>query len=236
MKALSIVMSGNQTSEDGYDTLKKSSKDVGNQFQILRSPAYLPDEVDGVMSEENLKWTWPNRGVEKDEKTGIIKRAYSTRVPNKRKACCLSHYFLWKMCYSTGEDFLILEHDAKFTQKLDLELLQNSERLAIGLNDPANATRLIGKYDDIVKKARKENTPAIIDVPVIDKPETAQGFAGNSAYYLKPAGAKLFLDTVHDIGLWPNDATICWQLFGEKIGVSTEYYTKVQGLPSTTSL
>ena len=60
-----------------------------------------------------------------------------------------------------------------------------------------------------------------------------QGLAGNSAYIIKPAGAKSILDAAREHGLWPNDALMCKQIISN-LGVTKTYYTRVQGLPSTT--
>jgi len=70
-------------------------------------------------------------------------------------------------------------------------------------------------------------------VPDIDEFNVPQGLAGNSAYIIKPAGANNLLNAVKEHGLWPNDAIMCKQLI-PRLGVTKEYYTRVQGLPSTT--
>ena len=59
--------------------------------------------------------------------------------------------------------------------------------------------------------------------------------AGNSAYIIKPALAKSVIDKFKEIGMWPNDALLCKQLF-PMIGQTKTYYTTVQGTESTTSL
>jgi GR25 family glycosyltransferase involved in LPS biosynthesis len=70
---------------------------------------------------------------------------------------------------------------------------------------------------------------------VIDDDKIPQGLAGNSAYIIKPEGARRLLELVKEYGLWPNDAIMCRQLIS-KLGITKTYYTKVQGLESTTSL
>ena len=70
--------------------------------------------------------------------------------------------------------------------------------------------------------------------PVIDYTHVPQGIAGNSAYIMKPSGAKKMLDLVDEYGLWPNDALMCRQLV-PTLGVTKQYYTKVLGFGSTTS-
>ena len=62
----------------------------------------------------------------------------------------------------------------------------------------------------------------------------AQGIGGNSAYYIKPEGAKKLLELVDEYGAWPNDALMCHQLVAN-LGVTKTHYTTVQRLPSTTT-
>ena len=71
-------------------------------------------------------------------------------------------------------------------------------------------------------------------IPTIDEYYIPQGLAGNSAYIIKPEAARQLIDLVKIHGLWPNDAIMCKQLI-KKMGVSKNFYTKIQGLPSTTS-
>jgi GR25 family glycosyltransferase involved in LPS biosynthesis len=61
-----------------------------------------------------------------------------------------------------------------------------------------------------------------------------QGLAGNSAYIIKPKGAEELIMAVEKYGAWPNDAIMCKQLI-PNMGVTRRFYTKVQGLPSTTT-
>ena len=72
-------------------------------------------------------------------------------------------------------------------------------------------------------------------IPTVDDYNIPQGLAGNSAYIIKPGGAKKMLDAVKEYGMWPNDALMCKQLI-KKMGVTKELYTRVQGLPSSTTL
>ena len=71
--------------------------------------------------------------------------------------------------------------------------------------------------------------------PWIDSQSVPQGLAGNSAYIIKPEGAKQMLELVDRYGLWPNDAIMCRQLF-PLLGVTKTHYTWIQGLRSTTTL
>ena len=71
--------------------------------------------------------------------------------------------------------------------------------------------------------------------PTIDDISVPQGLAGNSAYIIKPAGAKQMIELVDEYGLWPNDAIMCKQLV-KGLGVTKKFYTKVQRTRSTTTL
>ena len=82
----------------------------------------------------------------------------------------------------------------------------------------------------LYKKNKKEIQP----VPTIDEFNIPQGLAGNSAYIIKPSGAEKMIELVFKYGLWPNDALMCKQLV-DKIGVTKTFYTRVQGLTSTTT-
>ena len=71
-------------------------------------------------------------------------------------------------------------------------------------------------------------------MPRIDEFNVPQGLAGNSAYIIKPSGAKNLIEATKQYGAWPNDALMCYQII-PKLGVTRRFYTKVQGLPSTTT-
>ena len=72
-------------------------------------------------------------------------------------------------------------------------------------------------------------------VPTIDEFNVPQGLAGNSAYIIKPAGANTMLKLSKEHGMWPNDALMCKQLV-PNLGVTRSFYTRIQGLRSTTTL
>jgi GR25 family glycosyltransferase involved in LPS biosynthesis len=158
------------------------------------------------------------------------KRAYQTRDPLARMACALSHYKLWLKSIETNEPILVLEHDSRFLHRLDPQPILESKFNIVGVNDPIGATRLARKFSEKVKSYNKD----IVPIPTIDNFDVPQGLAGNSAYIIKPAGAKAVVQAVKEYGLWPNDAIMCKQLI-KKMGVTQQYYTVVQGLPSTTT-
>lgn len=230
MKAYAIVIRDNQISQEGFKRLKKSSVDVGNDFSIHEFEAITPEYVDATLAEHGLKWNYPWEGQVIDFASGLKKSAYQTRNPKARIACALSHYLLWKKCSVLDEPLLILEHDACFVNKLDLdpEFIRAN---ILGINNPLGCTRRAQQYyDAIVGSALYETL-----VPWIDDQTVPQGLAGNSAYIIKPAGARHMLKLVKEYGLWPNDAIMCRQLV-PKLGVSTKFYTRCQNLRSTTTL
>ena len=230
MIAHSIVIPNNQVSFDGYENLKKSSKTVGNKFQIEKFDAVTADIVNTVMAGNGLKWNYPWEGETIDFASGLTKRAYPTTYKERRIACFASHYLLWHMCKKMDEPILVLEHDAVFVHKLDYQFILDSKYDIIGINNPLMATRRAQKFYDAVKGQSQEIQP----VPDIDEFNIPQGLAGNSAYIIKPAGAKNILEAVEQYGAWPNDAIMCKQLI-PNMGVTRRFFTKVQGLPSTTT-
>ena len=62
-----------------------------------------------------------------------------------------------------------------------------------------------------------------------------QGLACNSAYVIKPSGAKKMIELTKEHGMWPNDALMCKQLIST-LGVTRNFYSTIQGLRSTTTL
>lgn len=230
MKAYAIVIKGNNLSEAAFNTLAESSAKVGNTFPINRFEAVTPDYVDETMKEHIVRWNYPWVGKEQCLQTGLLKAAYKTDNPKARVACALSHYLLWKRCVSIDEPIMILEHDAKFVEKIDFDI-NDSKMYIVGINNPLGATRRAREfYTTIVN-----NKPWIQLVPKVDHYDVPQGLAGNSAYIIKPEGASRMLKLVKEHGLWPNDALMCRQLV-PRLGVTKKFYTQVQGTRSTTSL
>jgi len=204
---------------------------LADALEISRFAAVTPDNVAEVMNREGVTWNYPHNGTQRETKYGLLKRGYGGRDPKRRQACGMSHYLLWKECVFLDEPIIILEHDAEFIKRFDPNiLLQARGYRVIGLNDPHNATRLAGKYHQVVQSGEGPVVPC----PVIDREEVPQGIAGASAYVIKPLGAQAILEKVEELGMWNNDALICRQIF-PFIGATKTYYTRVQGLKSTTS-
>lgn len=227
-----IAIADNKISRDAAQRLIASSEKVENDFTVSTFEAIVPDTVDRVMKENALTWNYPWVGEEYDIKSGLKKTAYKTADPKRRIACFLSHYLLWKQCAESEESALIFEHDALFISKVDLDILDKSKYNIVGLNNPFGATRRANLFHQHMRARGK----GVIVCPKVDLDHVPQGIAGNSAYYMKPEGAKKMLALVAEYGAWPNDAIMCRQLLGGKLGVLNPHCTKVQGLSSTTTL
>ena len=232
MKSFAIVVEGNKISESGYRELKESYDKYGYEDELELHPAIPADKVIGYSGGNNLIWNYPWEGTETDLKTGLIKSAYPTQDKNKRISCFLSHWYLWHKCKNLNEMIMVFEHDSRIIRKLPADsTFQKSQFDIIGINDPSMATRKSKVYHDMILK----NTEFFQPVPRIDEFNIPQGLAGNSAYVIKPAGAIKMIDLAQEHGMWPNDALMCYQLI-ETLGVTRNFYTRVQGLRSTTTL
>ena len=207
---------------------KAFSKYMQN-FDIEIYDAITPENVQSELTKENIKWTYPEVLV-RDFKSGLLLHPYVTANKQARIACGVSHYKLWKECYESNEPYLILEHDAQFIKKLDYQYILDSNYDIIGLNDPRGATRNSKLFYETVLASNKD----ILPVPNVDNFEVPQGLAGNSAYIIKPDGAKKLLDAVLYYGLWPNDCIMCKQLI-TRMGVTRQFYTKVQKMEKSTT-
>ena len=229
MKAYAIVLRNNETSERGFSMLLSSSQRMNNDFDIERFDATHSKNVIDQFKKLFVDWTWPWIGEQLCFKTGLTMSAYQTVDPNKRVACFMSHYRLWQKCVELDEQILILEHDSLFVEKLPTDINLGKFNI-VGVNDPRGATRKSREYYNNIIHNNNDVQP----VPQIDAWNVPQGLAGNSAYIIKPQGAKDLIAKVKEIGAWPNDALMCYQNISN-LGVTKTFYTKVQGLPSTTT-
>ena len=228
-------------SKRAFIKLCQSSTAVGNMFDPEPFPATYPEQVSKQMASFNLTWNYPWQGTETDLHTGLKKSAYPTTNKNNRIACALSHYRLWAKCVHSNEPMLIMEHDAYFTDRLKgyYDILDDKRYDIIGLNNPIGNTRRAQVFHQKVFEAQDPTHSSdkldIVPVPTIDTFDVPQGLAGNSAYIIKPNGAKNLLLAVNKYGLWPNDAIMCKQLI-PRIGVTKTHFTDTQKwIGSTTS-
>jgi len=238
MRAHIITLLHSDTSCQGVEDCIKSSRQVDNDFEIEKFAAIDEWAVNPCMSNNNIEWTYPWEGTKHDLYYGLELKAYPTANPARRMACFMSHYLLWKECSMGDEPFLILEHDALFTRKLVTEDFMYRRKnwmdkpYIIGINNPLKATRKSREfYTAVYMEARCD----IMVPPTIDRWRVPQGLAGNSAYIITPSAAKDVLEKVKTLGAWPNDALLCQQIF-PYLRVTTDFYTRVQGLESTTTL
>jgi GR25 family glycosyltransferase involved in LPS biosynthesis len=230
MKHYAIVIKDNDISEKSYDNLLNSSKSAGNNFQINRYNAVTPKNVKRLMIESEVIWNYPWEGETIDIASGMKKRAYKTKDRLKRMACSMSHFDLWQQCFQDQESYMILEHDAMFMKPINFDISETKFRI-LGLNTPLGATRRSQIYHNEIVKNFEMYQPA----PYVDDDKTVpQGLAGNSAYMITPEGAEQLISLVYKYGMWPNDSIMCKQLV-DKLGVTRTFYTRVQGMPSTTT-
>lgn len=95
----------------------------------------------------------------------------------------------------------------------------------------------IYETEEIEEEADDEETELRhFPVPWIDEKQVPQGLPGNSAYIITPGAAKKLIQATYYLGIWPNDALMCKQIFPDMLYCAYPYYTKVQGNKSTTSL
>jgi len=230
MKAYCITLKDDTISENGFNKVWQSAKTLNCNFHVKRFNATTAKTAFQELTDWDIFWNYPWEGKVTDIATGLIKSAYPTAVKEKRVACAISHFRLWTKCFETNEPILVLEHDAEFVNMLDYQYILDSKYQVIGINNPLGATRRARQYFDTIKKNNKPIQP----VPTIDEWNIPQGLAGNSAYIIKPEGAERLIANTYDYGMWPNDALMCKQLV-DNLGVTKTFYTKVQGLKSTTT-
>jgi len=232
MKAFAIVVPGNNISMSGFNELNESYKKYGHAEGLEMHEAIELHKVEGFCGGNGLVWNYPLEGQISDIKSGLIKSAYQTADLRKRMSCFLSHWYLWQKCKTLNETILILEHDSRFIKKLPADsTFARANYDIIGINDPSMATRKSKVYHDKILERSEFFQP----VPRIDEFNVPQGLAGNSAYVIKPEGAKLMIELTQEYGMWPNDALMCYQLV-PRLGVTRNFYTRIQGLRSTTTL
>ena len=238
MKAYVIQMSDNKLSLEGVETLKNSIESTSSAIEVETHEAVQPkgngDANFGIF-ERTVPWTWPTLESQDsiDLHTGLFKRHYKAKDQRRVEACALSHFSLWKKCAEMNKPIVILEHDAVFIKKFDPEKYVHKKWGVLGLNDPRGNTRKGSSFFRQVEAQKK----GIHDVPSIDsagEPPLPMGLAGNSAYVIKPHAAAKLLEKVNEIGMWPNDAIMCKQLFPGLLKVTYPFYTTTQGTISTT--
>ena len=214
----------------------ESIKKTGTKLEPIILPATTPITIgEGIdqLIMSGIAWTYPldehQDGL--DMKTGLRLTHYKTANHENRVACMISHMRCWQKSLDLNETIVVLEHDALFTDSLlPKDLTSEWKGGIIGLNDPRGATR---RSQDFHRKVSSK--VGLQSVPYVDDWDVPQGLAGNSAYMISPKAAKKLLNKVKEIGMWPNDALMCKQMF-PWLEVVYPYYTTIQkGLTSTTT-
>ena len=151
-------------------------------------------------------------------------------------ACSLSHMKLWKWSVDNNETIVVLEHDAVFTSKFDpQDLTSDAAWGVVGLNDPRGNTRK-GQLFHNIASAKKWHSTSVPEIDNTQEPPLPMGIAGNSAYIIRPWAAKELLKINKSIGVWPNDAIMCKQLFPWLRVVYPYYSTTQRNVSSTTQV
>lgn len=239
MKAYVITMSDHTESALMTTHLIDSIDSTGTNLKVEIHEATQPNTLGKDISEtfgRHVPWTWPTDSSQDcvDLHTGLYKRKYESTDQQRVQACAISHFALWKKCFEDNVPYVILEHDAFFLKKFDPTKYIHKKWGVIGLNNPLGNTRKASAFDAHVKAQGK----GIHDAPNVDGSREIplpQGLAGNSAYMIKPHAAKKLLDKIDEIGMWPNDAIMCKQLFPGLLKVVYPYYTDTQKNVSTTT-
>jgi len=216
VKAFVITLRGHEYSEASAARCIESAKGI----EVERFWAVSAERAANTADLFGVQWTWQDSGH--CPKTGLKFHRYGG--DQSRIGCALSHLALWKWCTVIGP-IMILEHDAVFLRPFEpFEFDKICQ-----VNDPRGATPRGDWWSDEMAKRGPGVWPK---THVLEHPRP-DGLAGNSAYVIKPEGAKELIDLVNRVGLWPNDALMCRQLVP---GLQELYpfLTRVQQEQSTT--
>lgn len=243
VKGFVITMPDHPASVAMAENLEASIRKTRTKLDVERFDAVVPKNDQGGTSitdamlkvfGNSVRWSWP---IENGEtlicfRTGLHLKQYPAIDQRRVKACALSHFSLWAKCIDLDEPIVVLEHDAYFTRKFNPDDYADEEWGVIGLNDPRGNTRKGQKFHSMISGGL-QRVPQIDDA---SEPPLPMGIAGNSAYIIRPHAAKDLLNKIVEVGMWPNDAIMCRQIF-PWLRVTYPYYTNVQaGISTTTKL
>jgi len=230
MKAFVITIKGHEYSEGKADQCIETGARVG-KIDVERFYGVNKDEAYSVMSKRSLDWSWANNNSSPSRCpiTGLRQHPYYKGSDfSALIGCTMSHYSLYERCVELNEPILILEHDAVFIR----EFPEFEFKGICQINDPNGGGKNGKRLSELLIRNGKigvsPKTPNIGSTK--DFPD---GLAGNSAYVIKPFAAQELINKYHKLGVWPNDAIMCIQLFP----YLEEYYpfiTKVDQTISTT--
>jgi GR25 family glycosyltransferase involved in LPS biosynthesis len=230
MKAYVITLMNNEYSNQVADRCIASAAQFG--LGVEKFYGIEKERALSVMTGCELEWTWAKDNTQERycPVTGLYQFPYTTSDFRAKVGCSMSHYLLWKRCVEFDEPLLILEHDAVFLRPLpEVEFKGICQ-----INDPAGATRKGSWWSGQMKKRGGEGVFEKTWVTAEKERHIPDGLAGNSAYMIKPHAAQELINKFHELGVWPNDAVMCKQLFP----YLEEYYpfiTKVVQTRSTTT-
>jgi GR25 family glycosyltransferase involved in LPS biosynthesis len=226
VKAFVITLDGHAYSQGKAARCIETAAQIGG-IAVERFHAVDRWRAQGVMKSHGLRWTWANENRFPDTcpHTGLRQHPYGNL--KAKMGCAMSHFQLWQRCVDLNEPILILEHDVVFVS----EFPQFDFYGICQINDPDGATPRGQWWSQAM---RKRGTVGVHLKTKVLEDDVPDGLAGNSAYVVKPFAAQELIDTVRDLGVWPNDATMCRQLFP----YLEEYFpfvTKVEQEQSTSS-
>jgi GR25 family glycosyltransferase involved in LPS biosynthesis len=227
MKAFVITLFNDKYSVQSAENTLKTARQMNDDLHIEMVRAVTPKGIG------DYTYSYPLMG-ESSTYEDMTLVGYNAKDVNKKIACSLSHMQLWNKCVEMDEPIMILEHDAVFTRKFRLgkllDVIEDGDIVMI--NDPRGATRRGNVYhENIIRWDKGLNT---IDGVNTSDENVPDGLAGNSAYIITPSAAKKAIELQSTIGIWPNDALLCKQLFPKKLKSYYPYITKVNQLKSTT--
>ena len=228
MKAFVITLFNDRYSLASAEKTLKTAKQMNDDLHIEMVRAVTPDKI------KDTTYSYPVEG-ETSVYEGMTLIGYKAKDIGKKIACSLSHMNLWNKCVQLDEPIMILEHDAVFIRKFRpskiLKSIDDGDVLMI--NDPRGATRRGMVYhENIIKNDFGVHVVEGVNTPDENVPD---GLAGNSAYVITPAAAKKASKLQSSIGIWPNDALLCKQLFPGNLKSYYPYITKVEQRRSTTT-
>ena len=227
MKAFVITLFNDRYSLASAEKTLKTARQMSDDLHIEMIRAVTPDKI------KDTTYSYPIEG-ETSTYEDMTLIGYKAKDVGKKIACSLSHMRLWNKCVQLNEPIMILEHDAVFIRKFRPSKILNGieDGDILMINDPRGATRRGMVYHENIIK----NDKGIHLVEGVNTPEETvpDGLAGNSAYVITPAAAKKASELQSSIGIWPNDALLCKQLFPEKLKSYYPYITRVEQKKSTT--
>jgi GR25 family glycosyltransferase involved in LPS biosynthesis len=218
LRAFVITLLGHAYSEACAARCIESGREIGG-IQVEKFEATNAHDAEAVMRGFCLRWTW-GQGFE-----GLTHHAYPGRLA-PRIGCAMSHYRLWMKCVVLDEPLLILEHDSVFLRRLPFLTFDG----ICQINDPNGATPR-GLWWS--QRMANRGVAGVFEKTVVFTDGRPDGLAGNSAYVIKPHAARALVEKVREVGVWPNDATICRQFF--PLQELYPFVTRVEQTQSTTS-